>query len=255
MVKRFAFLFCTGILLAGCQTTPTVDPDPTILRVGITPRSKPMVFKENGQIMGIEADFAQQLGKALNRQVVFVEVPWEKQIDYLEANKTDIIMSNMSITGPRRIRINFSIPYLQSGQSALFRRGQHDPRGLTGSVILNQAKRVGFVKDTTGEFFCVQRFNRATLSGFDNINAGIDALIKNQIDMFVHDAPVIWWRSAMHERELVAFPEVLNVEPIAWGVGKHNMMLLDDVNALISKWEKDGTAERIVQNWIPNFSR
>ena len=253
-MKRFAFLLFTVALLTGCQTI-RVKPDPSVLRVGVSPNSQPMIFKQGGQIVGIEADFAQQLGKALNRRVVFVEVPWKKQIDFLEQNKTDIIMSNMSVTGPRSIRVNFSTPYLQSGLSALFRRDSCDPSSLIGSTIINQNKKVGFVKGTTGEYFAIKRFTRAKLTGYAKTTEAVQALKNNKIDMFVQDAPVVRWLSAVNERDLIAFPEVLNVEPLAWGVAKHNMMLLDEVNAQLAQWEKDGTSARILQNWLPMFTK
>ena len=202
----------------------------------------------------MEADFAKQLGDALDRDVVFVEVPWEKQLDFLEQNKTDIIMSNMTITAPRSIRASFATPYLQSGLSAAFQRGSHEPSGLIGSVLLNQTKNVGYVKDTTGEFYSIQRFTRGNLRGFDNAEEGIQALINGRIDMFVHDAPMVWWSSAQHERELIAFPEVLNIEPIAWAVGRHNRELLDEVNALVHQWDRDGTTSKILKHWLPSFN-
>lgn len=250
-MKRSLFLIAITAVLAGCQTTTTtVKPDSSILRVGVSPRSQPMIYKQNDQIMGVEADFAKKMGKALNREVVFVEVPWEKQIDFLEQNKTDIIMSNMTITGARSFRVNFCTPYLQSGHSALFRRDSYDPSGLIGSTIKNQSGKVGFVQNTTGEFFCRQRFTRATLIAYDNADAAVKALSDKKIDMFVHDAPVVWWLSARHESSLIAFREVLNREPLAWAIAKHNMELMDEVNAQLKIWDEDGTSHRIIQNWI-----
>ena len=253
-MKRIVFLCSLAAVLSGCvTTTKTVAPDPAILRVGVAPRSQPVIFKQGDQIMGIEADYAKQLGKALNREIVYVETPWPELIDALEQNKIDIIMSNMTVTTPRSIRINFATPYLQSGLSALFVRGKHDPSGLIGSTILNQTRNIGYVKDTTAEFYCLQRFTRGILQGYKDTDAAIQAMLNGKIDMFVHDAPMIWWRSSMHERELVAFPEVLNVEPVAWGIGRHNSELLDEVNTLLAQWEKDGTSRTIVNNWLPNL--
>jgi ABC-type amino acid transport substrate-binding protein len=203
--------------------------------------------------MGIEADFAQKLGQSLNRRVVMVEVPWDKLIDSLEANRIDIIMSGMSVTPARSVRVNFSNPYLHSGLSAAFKRDQSDLSSLLANVLRFQDKRVGYVNNTTGEFFCMQRFAKARKNGYSNAQAGINALRAGKIDMFVHDAPIIWWLSANHEAAVVSFPELLNVEPLAWGVGKHNMALLDEINALVAQWEKDGTSEKIIRNWIPGF--
>lgn len=253
-MKRFVFLCSLAALLAGCQTTPTVRPDPSILRVGVAPRSRPLIYKENGQIMGIEADLAQKLGRELNRTVVFVETPWDKLIDHLEQNKIDIIMSNMTITSARRMRVNFTTPYLQSGLTAMFRRDNYDPQGgLIGSTIRNQTKRIGYVDNTTGEFFCLKRFDRGKLFGYESPKAGVQALIDNKIDMFVHDAPIIWWSAARHESSVVAFQQALQVEPLAWAIGRHNSLLLEDVNAILARWEKDGTTRKVIQKWIPTF--
>ncbi|MCK5676755.1 MAG: transporter substrate-binding domain-containing protein [Verrucomicrobia bacterium] len=251
-MKKIVGLLFVVTLLAGC-ITQSVQPDPSVLRVGVSPRSQPMVFKQGDQIVGVEADFAHKLGEALSREVVFVEVPWNKQIDYLEQNKTDIIMSNMTITAPRSIRINFSTPYMQSGISALFRRDAYDPSGLLASTIINQNKRIGYMKNTTGEIFVMQRFLRGEKKSFSSRDAAVKALRSGKIDMFISGAPSIWWLSAINESALVAFPDVLNVEPLAWGVGKHNIALLDEVNALIAQWGEDGTSKKIIQNWIPSF--
>lgn len=251
-MKRIIFLYLTATLLSGCQTT-SIDPDPSILRVGVSADSQPIIFKQGGQIAGIEADFAHQLGKALNRKVVFIEVPWEKQIDYLEQNKTDIIMSGMTVTSARSIRINFTLPYMQSGLSGLFRRDNYDASGLAASTIRNQNKRIGYVENTTSELLVMQRFPRADKKAYSSAAAAVKALKNGKIEMFIHDAPIIWWLSAINEADLVAFPEVLNVEPLSWGVGKHNAALLDEVNGLITQWEKDGTSKKIIHNWVPLF--
>lgn len=249
-MKKIVGLLSIVVLVAGC-ITQRVAPDPSVLRVGISPNSKPVAFKQGGEIAGIEADFAQLLGKELGRKVVFIEVPWKQQIEYLEKNKTDIIMSGMTITSARNIRIDFSRPYMQSGMSGLFRRDAYDPAGLLASTIINQNKRIGAVKGTTGEMFVLQRFPRSEKKTYSTASAAASALTNGKIDMFIHDAPMVWWLSALNERELVAFPDVLNVEPVAWGVRKSDTQLLDQINAAVAKWEKDGSRQKIIQKWIP----
>ncbi len=162
-------------------------------------------------------------------------------------------MSGMTITGARSMRINFTTPYMQSGMTGLYRRDSYDPSGMLASTIINQNKRIGCVKDTTGEYFIFQRFSRADKKTYSNANNAVSALKNGKIDMFIHDAPMIWWLSAINESDLVSFPDILNIEPLAWGISKNNMELLDEVNALVAKWSKDGTSQRILGNWLPNI--
>ncbi len=253
-MKRIAFLLSALALLSGCMTTG-VEPDPSILRVGVSPHSQPVIFKQGGVISGIEADYAKLLGEALGKQIRFVEVPWGKQIDYLEQNKTDIIMSGMTITRARSIRINFSTPYMQSGLSGLFRRDSYDPSGLLASTIVNQSKRVGYVEGTTAEIFVMQRFPQAEKKTYSSLSAAVKALKNGKIEMLVCGAPRAWWLSAMNESDLVAFIDVLNVEPMAWGVRKNNRALLDQINALVAQWTEDGTSKKIILNWIPSLGQ
>lgn len=253
-MKKIVGLLAVVALLAGC-ITQSVAPSPDVLRVGVSPNSQPVIFKQGGIISGIEADYAKLLGEALGKEIRFIEVPWNKQLDYLEQNKTDIIMSGMTITGARNIRINFSTPYMQSGMSGLFRRNAYDPSGLLASTIINQNKRIGYVKETTAEIFVMQRFPRSEKKSFSNAPSAVKALKTGKIDMFIYDAPMVWWLSAMNESDLVAFPDVLNIEPLAWGVRKSDTELLDQINALLGQWAKDGTSQKIIQNWIPTFGQ
>lgn len=248
------FLLSATALLSGC-VTQEVAPDPSILRVGVSPNSQPMVFKQNGKIAGIEAEFAQKVGEALGRKIVFVEVPWDKQIDYLNQGRTDVIMSGMTITEARSILVDFTTPYMQSGLTPIFRRDSYDPSGMLASIVRNQNKPVGYVKDTTSEQFVFQHFMNAKKIGYAKASSGIDALKRGRLGLFINDAPMIWWQFANNESELVAFPDVLNIEPLAWAVRKGDSKLLNQLNALIAKWDKDGTSQKIVQHWIPFFRR
>ena len=250
MIKRMIGLLGLLGLVSGCFTS-SVAPDPSILRVGVSPDSRPIIFEQSGKIMGIEADFARKLGAELHRKIVFVKVPWDKQIDYLEQNKTDIIMSGMTITLPRSMRVEFCAPYLQSGMTGLFRRNSYNDAGLVSSVIINQGKKIGAIKDTTGELFVIRNFPRSEKIYFSNADKAVEALKRGKIDMFIHDAPIIWWLSAQNESSLVAFPELLNTEPLAWAVQKNNTKLRDQVNAALLKWAKDGSRKKVVDRWIP----
>ncbi len=116
--------------VAGCQTPKSPAPAPSkavpesgaALRVGITANMPPLIYRQDGQITGLEVELAKGLGQFLERPIKFVEISWEDQISHLLANKIDIIMSGMSITDMRRMRVAFCAPYAKTGQMALIRR-------------------------------------------------------------------------------------------------------------------------------------
>jgi ABC-type amino acid transport substrate-binding protein len=108
---------CLGLGL----TAVSVSAQGLPLKVGITPDYPPLIFRQGETVTGIEADLARKLGQELNRPVSLVTLKWEEQIDALLGKKIDLIMSGMSITPTREIRIRFSDPYLKSGLVAAFR--------------------------------------------------------------------------------------------------------------------------------------
>ncbi|HVU26249.1 MAG TPA: transporter substrate-binding domain-containing protein [Verrucomicrobiae bacterium] len=222
------------------------------LKVGVTPNLPPVIFKQDGKIAGIEADFAQQLGKELKREVKFVEVDWPDQIPALLDGKIDIIMSGMTITKARQFRVNFCAPYLRSGQMALVRRDDYHNYLL--GFPMPPPGVIGTEKATTGEFLVEQEFPRSKLKTFSNGEEGAKALKKKKIDLFISDAPTIWWLASANEADgLVAVPIQLTDEQLAWAVNKSNLSLLDDVNRTLIKWQQDGEANQIIKHWLPNL--
>ncbi len=97
------------------------SPAQPVLRVGVCANSPPIIFKQAGDYAGVEAELARGLGDALGMNIQFVDCPWNELIPALLDGKFDIIMSGMTITEQRSVRIAFTSPYLTAGQMCLVR--------------------------------------------------------------------------------------------------------------------------------------
>ena len=103
-----AALFLVGWALASCANLgPAGFSEPT-LRVGVSPDYPPVIFERDGEIVGIEADFAHRLGRDLHRPIEFVEIPFPDLLDALEAGEIDVVMSGLSNTPDRASRVQFN---------------------------------------------------------------------------------------------------------------------------------------------------
>ena len=246
-----------ALALTGCAPThaTVVEADPDILRVGVSPDAPPLIFKENGEIVGLEADMAMALGAHLGRRTVLVEVPWEDQITVLLDNGTDIIMSGMSITLARQYEIAFSKPYFKSGLMILTKNLQKYTFITNIETILAQSVtwRMGVVEGATGESFLQQKsIGAKSIKSFSNQEKALDALIAGHIDVFIHDAPIIIMMAAQHQvAGLKPLPVMLNEEFLAWGLRKEDSALIAAVNAFIDQSKQDGTLQATVKRWIP----
>jgi len=223
-----------------------------VLKVGVTAQLPPMIYKEGGNLAGVEADFSKELGEELGRPVKLVEVNWEDQIPALIEGRTDIIMSGMSITRARQIRVAFTTPYLSMGQGVLVRR-ENANRYILGFPARPDGT-IGVMKATTGDYLVQQEFPGVKKKEFKTAAEAAKALEKKKIDLLICDLPIVWWLAGMHEAEgLVVVPILLSQEQLAWAVRKSDGELLDSANKALAKMQSDGRANAIIKRWIPLY--
>ena len=256
MTKRCPMIIIFSIFLlglGGCAAngvkTGQVPVNPIL--VGVTPIYPPVIFKMDGQITGLEADLAQRLAAELKRPIEFVEINWERQIPSLLEGKIDIIMSGMTITQARQVRITFSQPYLTSGLMIAF-TAENASNYTSLKNIMESVPTVGFVAGTTGEVYARDNFREENrMVPVKSANEAAWALKARRIDIFVYDAPAIMWIVSENEAELKFLPELLNSEYLGWGLRRDDQELLVMVNALLSRWKNDGTLKEMILKRLP----
>ncbi len=245
-----AWISLVVLLLISARGESPAEANP--LRIGVTPNFPPMIYKEGDRITGVEADFAKVLGQELGRPIKFVEVDWEDQIPALAEGRTDIIMSTMSITPARGLRVAFTKPYLLVGQTVLVRR--EDANDYVFGFPAVPKGTIGVMKATTGDFLVQQEFPKSKRKEFKSAQDAARALEKKKIDLFISDSPTVWWLAGMNEVQgLVVVRVFLSQEQLAWAVAKSNPELLQSVNGALDKMQKDGRAAAIIKRWIPLF--
>jgi len=250
MIHRLAL---AGVLvLSLINTWGDQAAEPTPLRIGVTANFPPMIYKDGGKLVGVEVDFANALGKELGRPIKLVEVDWEDQIPALADGKTDIIMSGMSITLARQLRVEFSKPYMLVGQTVVVRR--EDATKFALGFPIEPQGSIGVLMATTGDFLVQQEFPHIKRKTYDSAEDAAKALTKKKIDMLICDSPTAWWLAGMNEVQgLVVMPIFLSREPLAWAVRKSDSDLLTSVNSALDKLQADGRATAIIKHWIPLY--
>jgi polar amino acid transport system substrate-binding protein len=252
------------IVFTGCAQPSKLSsaPEPTdenVLRVGVSTNSPPFVFKQSGEIVGLDAELAKEFARFIERKLRFVELKWNDQIPALLKKRTDIIMSGMTITKMREMRIAFSSPYYQTGQMAVVRKENQNrfPAGYYGILGQSPNMRFGVVKGTTGEMFVRKYFDSAKkITAYSKADTALDALLTpvlvNRIDILVHDGPILLMLLAKKQSaELTVIPSLLTEEDLAWGIRKTDPELLNSANRFIDDLRQSGKLAEMTQRWIP----
>ena len=250
----FFFLGCSHLN----QVNETAEPlsSKPMLKVGVSCNAPPLIFKEKGKITGLEADLATELAAFLGRKLQFIEVPWEKQFDYLDQGKTDIVMSGMSITSSRLYHAAFSSPYFRSGQIMLVRLDDYQKFSNGITSVMNTRYRIGTVENTTGDLLVTSTINDADKRTFKTSSAAVKALVANKIDVFIYDAPMIChYASLDYAEKLAPVLKMATEEYIGWAMRKDDYNLHNSVNEFLKTISTSGRLKQAINRRIPYLDR
>jgi len=251
---KLARILTSFLLALALQSAHAADNAvPSTLRIGTSASYPPLTFNKDGKLQGVEADLGTAVGKHLKVKTQFVELAWDELIPALNDGRIDVIMSGMSVTDARSKQVLFTDPYMKIGQMALIRTTDLVKWARPTALFAKDA-RVGVKTGTTGEAFARASLPNATITNFDSIEQGTDALVAGKIDIFIHDAPTIWRLTANTATEragLMGLYRPLTDEYLAWAVRKQDTALANVLNGSLDVLKKDGTLGRTMGKWIP----
>lgn len=255
---RFGLAGTIMVFVAACATTPANQQTTRAsilqtLRVGVVADYQPLVWKRDNQIVGLEADFAQQLAIDLHMQLQLKEYAWDEIFQALDAGKIDIVMAGVSITEERAQKYLFATPYMVIGQMAIIRTNNVAELNTPGALHSGRY-RIGYVAGTTGEDYVRDKLS-GKLYAFNHNEEGVRALAANEIDFFIHDAPTVWQLANYHEfasnNQLLGLYKPLTKEYLAWVMAKDNQTLRAKVDMVHQRWLTSGFIAQKIKQWIP----
>jgi len=238
-------------LLPACRSTDSsVSKAPPLLRIGVVDDSPPIIFREKRRWKGVEAELGRALAARLDKKAVFSAFPSDQLTQALLNGKVDILMAGLAITEERRVQMDFSSPYLVVGQAALIRPTE-GYRYSTKIKIRSTNHRVGFIEGSAADHLVSRYFVKAKRIPFPDREKAVAALQKKEVDLWIGDAPMIWW-TAQHETPFLAMAPVLFAkEELGWAFRRGSVTLREAANKALKDWQKDGTLEMILGRWLP----
>lgn len=244
-------LVAVALLFSGCsgsgapQAPKAVKP----LVVGMDADYPPMTFRSSdGEVQGVEVNFAQALGKELGRPVRIEVLPWAQLGDALLGGGVDIVMSGVSITKYRASKALFGKPYMQISQMAVMKEGAP----LPDTLHRGKGMRIGYQEHTTGAEMVKRVFPEATMVPAVKMRDGIIALIEGKTDYFFADSPAVWYYTATNDLHgLMGWYVPYTQENLAWAIAPDNVELKQAVDKIVDKWKMSGFISETLHKWMP----
>ena len=222
------------------------------LQVCMEPGYMPFEMKDKkGQIIGYDVDMAKRMSRDMGVKLKLLPTAWDGIIAALVTGKCDIIMSGMTITQQRNLKINFADPYVVVGQTIMMRKGLP----AKSAKDLDKPEYTIVTKlGVTGEVATRKFFKKAKIVTFETEADAAAEVLNGKADAMVYDQPYnILFMSDKGKDKLVHLDEPLSYEPLGWAIRKGDPDFLNWLNNFLRQVKEDkvvGFYDDLNQKWL-----
>lgn len=210
------------------------------MTVATSPDFPPFESLENNEIVGIEVDIMNLIGKELGVKVVFKQMDFDSVLPGIQAGKFDIGMSGITVTEERQKNADFTNPYFMASQAIVVTPDSP----ITCKADLT-GKKISVQTGTTAEEYCMSCGYEVQAYVANNDAAA--ALSSGKVDAWVVDNEVAVALAA--QQGLKVLDEAMTQEPYAFAFAKGSDTLVKAFNDALTKLIGDGTVQGIFDKY------
>ena len=228
------------------------------LQVCMEPGYMPFEMKDKkGRIIGYDVDMAKRMAKEMGVKLKLLPTSWDGIIAALVTSKCDIIMSGMTITQQRNLKINFANPYVVVGQTILMKKDLKSK--INTAKDLDKPEFTVVTKlGVTGEVATRKFFTKAKIITFETEADAAAEVLNGRADAFVYDQPYnILFMSDKGKGKLIHLDAPLTYEPLGWAIRKGDPDFLNWLNNFLRQVKEDKVVdfhEKLNNKWLKDTS-
>jgi polar amino acid transport system substrate-binding protein len=250
-------------LLLAVSTVHAAGPDSPVLsriaktstlRVGMTGTQPPFnVTNRDGKIIGMDHDLAQLLASSMGVELEVVPMSFVDLLPALEEGDVDIVVSGMTATLERNMRVPFVGPYFISGISILTKEAMLEK--LNTPEELNAGGRnIAALKGSTSEKFAEAILNNPKMTAVDSHADGVKLLLDGDVDAVVIDAIAGKLAILRNPDSGLAISEPVTTEPIAIALAPGDALFLNLVENYLRALSATGMLSSLQEKWLGDGS-
>ena len=256
LCQMILVMFLMLCLVSAAFAGPTVD---SILKkkelvVGTSANLPPLTFKaKDGSIKGLDIDLARMIAAAMDVKLRVVEIPFNDLLPALESGKIDMIISCMTITPDRNLRVVYVGPYFVSGQSILTTKDV--AMNINSVEDINKSDfSIAVPAGTTTEKIAKLMLPKAKLVIAGSTDGALDLLRKKKVKAMMADYPYTSVTSFKYQdKGFVANPP-FSVEPIGIAIRPDDPLLTNFLENLLFLLKGDGMLDGASKRWFADPS-
>jgi polar amino acid transport system substrate-binding protein len=221
-----------------------------VLRVGMSTFVPWAMKDKTGKLVGFEIDVARRVARDMGVKVQFVPTKWAGIIPALLTGKFDVIIGGMGILPERNLKVNFSIPYDESGMSIVANK-----KTAAGFSRLEDFDRKDVVISlrlgATPVAAAKKYMPQAQLRQFDDESQAIQEVLNGRAHAMVASAPLPAFLALKYpDRLFLPLQGTFTREPIGFAVRKSDFDTLNFFNSWITVVKAEGWLKERKHYWF-----
>ncbi len=207
-----------------------------VLKVGVFSDKPPFGSVDSkGQYQGYDVIIAKRMALDLlgdENKIEFIPVEASARVEFLKANKVDIIMANFTRTKEREKVVDFAKPYMKVALGVISKDG------VIKNIEELKDKELIVNKGTTADFYFTKNYPNIKLLKFEQNTETFLALLNNKATALAHDNTLLLAWAKQHPEFKLGITSLGDKDVIAPAIKKGNPKLLEwlnnEIDSLIS---------------------
>jgi polar amino acid transport system substrate-binding protein len=207
-----------------------------------------------GKIIGLEAELAANIATAMGVKLKLEAMPFSELIPALEAGSVDMVISGLTITPERNLKVAFVGPYLVSGK-AILTKIKRLATAKNPSVIDRREITVAVLNGSTSQEFVEKRLPKAKLVATQNYDEAVAMVLGGEVDAMIADFPICVVSILRYpDRGLFTLIDPFTYEPLGIAVPANDPLLVNWVENFLSGFKGSGELEALKADWFEDAS-
>jgi polar amino acid transport system substrate-binding protein len=253
------------ILLAACaHTTETASSSaPSLQRilqkgelvVGTAASMPPLnMTTRDGKVIGLEVDLAKSMANAMGVKLKLQPIEFSKLLSALVNGKVDMILSGMTITPKRNLKVAFVGPYFISGKAFLTKietiAAAKDPVEIDSPDV-----RLTALRGSTSQAFIETVLPNVQLLPAKDYDEAVDMVLQDKVQALLADYPICVVSVYRYpDSGLLSVITPLTYEPLGIGIAADDPHLINWVENFLNNLEGSGQLDELIERWFGNGS-
>lgn len=237
-MKKCLLFLVMVLLLTGCGKN---DNDLVMVTEAGFP---PYEFYENGKVVGVDIEIANEIAKELNKNLVIKDIAFDSIINELKSGKADFAAAGMSITEDRLKEVDFTIEYIVSEQVVVVKNDSQ-----INNIDDIKDKTISVQLGTVADQYVTKNYKEAKVNRLKKFLVAAEDVKNNKSDCIVMDKlPAL--ELVKKNPELKILDGTLFEDKYGMAVKKGNKELLDQINKVLERL----ISERKIEEYTVKFS-